>query len=109
MKSVVLALGAVLGYAIFSYLSGLRRNINAAKKSGLPYVVARTYEHGCAQPIQLLINVSVACSPIFLPWQITHKLWIPIIKRLPTTWWEEWLEYVRDARSQSAILTTAAS
>lgn len=40
-SSVVLALCAILGYFVYSNLSGLRKNIAAAKRSGLPYMIAR--------------------------------------------------------------------
>lgn len=36
---------------------------------------------------------NAACSPFWLPWQVTHKLWVPIIKLLPKSWWDGWLEY----------------
>jgi hypothetical protein len=39
--AISLALVAIVGYFIFASISGLRKNIAAAKRSGLPYVVTR--------------------------------------------------------------------
>lgn len=41
MQTILILLGAVISYVMYEYVSGLRSNIEAAKKSGLPYVVAR--------------------------------------------------------------------
>ncbi|KAM6528335.1 hypothetical protein FALCPG4_009322 [Fusarium falciforme] len=73
MQSVLILIGAALAYAVYTYISNLRQNIAEAKRSGLPYIIA-------------------PCSPIFLPWQLTFKLWTPIIKLFPKPWWERWLE-----------------
>ncbi|OLN85601.1 Steroid 17-alpha-hydroxylase/17,20 lyase [Colletotrichum chlorophyti] len=72
-SSAVVLAGAVVAYVVYSYVSGLQRNIAEAKKVGLPYIVAPT-------------------SPFSIPWQLTHKLWVPIIKSFPKSWWEDWLE-----------------
>ncbi|KAH6985792.1 cytochrome P450 [Ilyonectria sp. MPI-CAGE-AT-0026] len=73
MQSMLALIGLVLAYSIYSYISKLRYNTAEAKRSGLPYIVA-------------------PCSPIFLPWQMTHKFWLPIIRSFPKSWWEEWLD-----------------
>ncbi|KAH7148802.1 cytochrome P450 [Dactylonectria macrodidyma] len=73
MQSVLALTGIITAFSTYSYISKLRHNIAEAKRSGLPYIVA-------------------PCSPIFLPWQITHKLWLPIIRSFPKSWWEEWLD-----------------
>jgi hypothetical protein len=72
MQTLVLGIGAAVVLFLFKLASGLKTNIAAAKKSGLPYIIA-------------------PCSAWFLPWQITHKLWIPIITLFPGSWWEPWL------------------
>jgi hypothetical protein len=74
MQTVLVLVSTAVLYAVYKYASGLRNNIEAAKKSGLPYIVA-------------------PCSPIFVPWILAHKGLIPIIKLLPEPLWEEWLEY----------------
>ncbi|TDZ53925.1 Sterol 26-hydroxylase [Colletotrichum trifolii] len=71
-SSVFALIAAVAAYGIYTYVTGWQRNIAEAKKSGLPYVLA---------PV----------SPFSIPWQLTHKLWLPIIKSLPKTSWENWL------------------
>ncbi|KAF4977841.1 hypothetical protein FZEAL_5684 [Fusarium zealandicum] len=73
MQSIIIISGVAIVYALHTYVSNLRHNIAEAKRSGLPYIIA-------------------PCSPIFLPWQLTHKLWIPIIKLFPRPWWERWLD-----------------
>ncbi|KAF7554827.1 hypothetical protein G7046_g6705 [Stylonectria norvegica] len=72
-QTLLLIVGSAVVYAVYSSISSLRTNIAAAKKTGLPYIIA-------------------PCSPIYLPWQITHKLWLPIIKAFPESWWERWLD-----------------
>ena len=45
MRLFALAIGAVVVLGLFYYVAGLRRNIAAAKASGLPYVVGRMSPH----------------------------------------------------------------
>jgi hypothetical protein len=42
MQTILILIGAAILYAVYQYASGLWSNIEAAKKSGLPYIVART-------------------------------------------------------------------
>lgn len=72
-SNVVAAVGAVIAYVIFTSIKGLRSNIAAARQTGLPYVVA-------------------PCSPFNLLWQIPCNIWTPLIKLLPKSYWESWLE-----------------
>lgn len=49
-------------------------NLAAAKESGIPYI----------------------CMPVFTFnrfWLVTHKLWLPLIRLLPTSWTESWIDY----------------
>ncbi|OHW94463.1 cytochrome p450 [Colletotrichum incanum] len=73
VSSVFILVVAVVAYGVYSYVTGLQRNIAEAKKVGLPYVVT-------------------PASPFSVAWQLTHKFWIPIIKTFPKSWWENWLE-----------------
>ncbi|KAK2019248.1 cytochrome P450 [Colletotrichum eremochloae] len=73
VSSIGILVGAVVAYGVYANVSGLRHNIAEAKKVGLPYVVT---------PV----------SPFSIVWQLTHKFWVPIIKTLPRSWWENWLE-----------------
>lgn len=43
MKSILLVLAASLIVFAYRQISGLRRNIALAKRSGLPYIVAREF------------------------------------------------------------------
>ncbi|TVY93778.1 Cytochrome P450 [Lachnellula willkommii] len=61
-------------WSVYSNISGLLRNIAAAKRSGLPWTVVPVDLHGIA-------------------WLLTHKLWLPWLKRLPKAWTESWLDY----------------
>ncbi|KAM3075205.1 hypothetical protein ACMFMG_007345 [Clarireedia jacksonii] len=62
-------------YLAYSNISSLRRNIAAAKRSGLPYVVAP-------------INVY---NPL---WLLTRHKWVPLLKKLPESWTSNWLDYL---------------
>ncbi|KAK2745042.1 hypothetical protein FQN55_006399 [Onygenales sp. PD_40] len=67
--------GAVIAYTIYSFISGFRFNIAEAKRSGLPYIVAPIF-------------------PNSFFWLASYRFWIPLIKSLPRTWWERWLDLV---------------
>lgn len=41
LSSILLLFGAAIAYGIYSVVSGLRKNIAAAKRTGLPYYVIR--------------------------------------------------------------------
>ncbi|KAK1974402.1 cytochrome P450 [Colletotrichum cereale] len=73
VSSIVILVGAVVAYGVYTNVTGLLRNIAEAKKVGLPYVVT---------PV----------SPFSKVWQLTHKFWLPIIKTFPRSWWEDWIE-----------------
>ncbi|RFU25289.1 hypothetical protein B7463_g11045, partial [Scytalidium lignicola] len=76
MVSMITAvLAAIPLYVIGSTILGLRRNITAAKRSGLPYIITPLYLY----------------SPI---WLAGHRIWIPLIKRLPRPLWENWIPYM---------------
>ncbi|KAK3995136.1 cytochrome P450 [Cladorrhinum sp. PSN332] len=64
--------GAVIALAVYAALSGLRKNILKAKKTGLKYIV-------------------LPVSPVNLIWQLTFFLWVPLIRLLPKSLWESWL------------------
>ncbi|KAK0720776.1 cytochrome P450 [Lasiosphaeris hirsuta] len=70
VSTILLAVGLVAGWAAYSYVSGLRRNVLAARKTGLPYVVYAVHPHS-------------------FPWQLTFWIWLPLIKLLPKAWWEK--------------------
>ncbi|KKO98334.1 cytochrome P450 [Trichoderma harzianum] len=73
MSLIPIAVAVLVAYSIINYAVNLRYHVNEAKRSGLPYVVT-------------------PCSPFWLPWQVSHKLWVPIIKLFPKSWWDGWLE-----------------
>ncbi|KAH8820906.1 cytochrome P450 monooxygenase-like protein [Xylogone sp. PMI_703] len=63
-------------YLIWTTLWGFRRNIAAAKRSGLPYIITPIYMYNSF-------------------WLVGHRLWIPLIKKnLPRSWWENWIDYM---------------
>ncbi|KAL2196193.1 cytochrome P450 [Corynascus similis CBS 632.67] len=70
--TVLVAVGVALAAATYTYVSGLQNNIAKARKTGLPYLV-------------------VPVSPINLLWQLTFTFWVPLIKLLPKSLWENWL------------------
>ncbi|KAL6823717.1 cytochrome P450 [Trichoderma camerunense] len=73
MSLIPIAVAVLVAYGIINWAVNLRYHVNEAKRSGLPYVVT-------------------PCSPFWLPWQVSHKLWVPIIKLFPKSWWDGWLE-----------------
>ncbi|KAM6487896.1 cytochrome P450 [Trichoderma sp. SZMC 28011] len=73
MSLIPIAIAVLVAYSIINWAVNLRYHVNEAKRSGLPYVVT-------------------PCSPFWLPWQVSHKLWVPIIKLFPKSWWDGWLE-----------------
>ncbi|KJZ78718.1 hypothetical protein HIM_02109 [Hirsutella minnesotensis 3608] len=74
MQTILLVVvGVSLTYGVYYYVSSLLHSIAEAKRSGFNYVV-------------------VPCNPIWFPWQLTHRMWVPIIKLLPKSWWEGWLD-----------------
>lgn len=62
--------------ALWAYLTiqAWRRNIGAAKRSRLPHIVTPIYLY----------------NPV---WMITHKLWLPFLSSLPTSWTGTWPEF----------------
>ncbi|KAK4229610.1 cytochrome P450 [Podospora fimiseda] len=64
--------GALIALAVYSAVSGLRSNILKAKKTGLKYIV-------------------LPVSPINIIWQLTYRIWMPLIQLLPKALWEHWL------------------
>ncbi|GAB1315066.1 Cytochrome P450 monooxygenase [Madurella fahalii] len=67
---VLVAIGAAAAVAVYTYISNLWRNILKARKTGLVYIV-------------------LPWSPINLLWQLTFRLWVPLIKLLPKAVWED--------------------
>ncbi|KAK4042705.1 cytochrome P450 [Parachaetomium inaequale] len=73
MAFTVLAVVVVaLAVAIYRYVSGLQKNIAKARKTGLVYILT---------PV----------SPVNLAWQLTFFVWVPLIRLLPKSLWENWL------------------
>ncbi|KAL2178023.1 cytochrome P450 [Thermothelomyces heterothallicus CBS 202.75] len=70
--TVLAAVGVALAAATYTYVLGLYKNVAKARKTGLPYLV-------------------VPISPINLAWQLTFTFWVPLIKLLPKSLWENWL------------------
>ncbi|KAJ4302293.1 hypothetical protein N0V88_002436 [Collariella sp. IMI 366227] len=61
--------GVAVVLAIYAYVSGLRKNIAKARKTGFVYIV-------------------LPWSPFNLVWQLTFWIWVPLIKKLPKSLWE---------------------
>lgn len=97
-STTFLLLGSVLVYGLYLYIQGLRSNIAAARRTGLPYAVARKPNNYYLYLIisqaaeHSLTSFSAAISPYNALWQVTSKIWTPIIRLLPAAWWEPWLE-----------------
>ncbi|KAI1463857.1 cytochrome P450 [Daldinia caldariorum] len=70
LSTLLLLQVAAILYFIYSIVSGLRKNIAAAKRSGLPYYI-------------------VPISPWSRICQIFHTFWIRLFKLLPRKYWED--------------------
>ncbi|KAK4104621.1 cytochrome P450 [Parathielavia hyrcaniae] len=70
--TVLAAVGIIVAAAVYTIVSGLQKNIAKARKTGLVYIV-------------------VPIDPINIVWQLTFFLWVPLIKLLPRSLWENWL------------------
>ncbi|CAK7208559.1 hypothetical protein SCUCBS95973_000143 [Sporothrix curviconia] len=71
-SKLLLVIGAVVAFVLFSIVNGYWTNIGKARKTGLPYIV-------------------VPCSPYNAYWQLSHKIWVFFIKLSPKPMWEGWL------------------
>ncbi|KAI1762843.1 cytochrome P450 [Hypoxylon sp. FL1150] len=74
LSTILLLLGAAISYCSFNIISGLRANIAAAKRSGLPYFI-------------------IPLSPWNRIGQIFHKIWVPLFKQLPRKYWQD-IEFI---------------
>ncbi|KAK3326364.1 cytochrome P450 [Apodospora peruviana] len=72
VSSIFVAGAALVVWFIYSVFSGYRRNILKARKTDIQYLI-------------------VPAHPFNPLWQITYKLWVPLIKLLPKSCWEDWM------------------
>ncbi|OTB07102.1 hypothetical protein M426DRAFT_54298 [Hypoxylon sp. CI-4A] len=70
VSTILLLLSAAVLYCVFTVASGLRTNIAAAKRSGLPYYV-------------------IPLSPWNRIGQMLYKIWVPVFKLLPRKYWQD--------------------
>ncbi|KAI1402559.1 cytochrome P450 [Hypoxylon fuscum] len=80
LSTVLLLLGAAISYCIFNITSGLRANIAAAKRSGLPYFI-------------------IPLSPWNRIGQIFNGVWVPLFKQLPRKYWQD-IEFILNTNWQ---------
>lgn len=73
LTPIVLAILALALLQTLRCYTALRRNLAAAKASGIPYVVVPIY-------------------PRATTWKFTQDLWTPFLRRLPNSWTDWWLE-----------------
>ncbi|RYP43249.1 hypothetical protein DL768_010018 [Monosporascus sp. mg162] len=90
VSSILLLFGAALAYGLYSAVSRLRRNIAAAKRTGLPYYVVPFNIYGMSG-------------------RLLQSIWVPIFKKLPRKYWED-IEPIGEAfvlvSPKKMILTT---
>jgi hypothetical protein len=86
--TVAIGIFAVFAYWVYSYTSGLSKNIATAKRIGLPYMITRQ----CIlfAPEKLSLRPS-AVNPHATYWLVGSDLLGPILKLLPDSWTAEWL------------------
>lgn len=97
-STVAIGAGAIVLAWLYTIISGLAKNIAAAKRSGLPYVISRWLYN--PRFIVSSTNQSIATGPYNILWLITHQLWLPILGKLPKAWTEGWLPYVVNIASR---------
>ncbi|KAI1612465.1 cytochrome P450 [Exophiala viscosa] len=73
LSLILLGVALLFLYNISSTILSLRRNVQVAKQSGIPYVVV---------PIYLLKTW----------WLITNRLWLPFLAKLPPKW-TRWVDF----------------
>ncbi|KAL8785113.1 MAG: hypothetical protein Q9195_008759 [Heterodermia aff. obscurata] len=73
LTPIVLALLALALLQTLRCYIAFRRNLAAAKASGIPYVLLPIY-------------------PIATTWLVTQALWTPLLRKLPASWTDWWLE-----------------
>lgn len=61
MRSILALIGITVVYSVYRYVSGLRHNIAEAKRSGLPYIVARRYALAAAPDTKYLPGANMVC------------------------------------------------
>lgn len=71
---ILLGFVTFLVYYVVNSLVCLRRNISSAKKSGIPYVVVPVY----------YLNAF---------WLLTHRLFLPLLAKLPRSWTSKWVDF----------------
>lgn len=95
-STIVSLVAALVAYCFFAFIKGLGVNITIAQRTGLPYVVARksvmSFKWSSTENRPTNHSFHQACSPFNLLWQIPCGIWTPLIKLLPKSWWESWLE-----------------
>ena len=89
-STIALAIAGLAFYWIYSNISGLYRNIAAAKRSGLPYIIARKSP---LAPVRVKLT-TIAVNIYNTAWLITHKIWVRFFSYLPGILSESWLPYV---------------
>ncbi|KAG9559959.1 putative P450 monooxygenase, partial [Aureobasidium melanogenum] len=72
---VWLAIASLIAVYAFNYYRCFTRNLAAARRSGLPYVVAPVYSFNRF-------------------WLVTHRLWLPLLEKLPKSWTNPWLQFL---------------
>lgn len=93
VSAIYVLAGAVLAYGALTYFNSLRSHLAAARRSGLPYVVTRkSHMPPCPYKLNDSLNIVLAISPFSHYWLLMFWIWTPMIKILPKSWWESWIE-----------------
>lgn len=102
ISTYALALIVIVAWWIYSNVSGLLKNIAAAKRSGLPwYIVRKSTRFKPLHPTCAHQYPAVNAYGIF--WILTNKLWLPVLNRLPEAWTKNWLVYVASRKSYNCV------
>ncbi|EKD16552.1 cytochrome P450 [Drepanopeziza brunnea f. sp. 'multigermtubi' MB_m1] len=74
-STIAVAVAGAVFYILYSNVSGFLKNLAAAKRSGLPYIIV---------PVNIYNSA----------WLMTHKIWVRFFSWLPASWSEKWLPYL---------------
>ncbi len=88
VSSILLLLGAAIGYGLYSVVSGLRKNIAAAKRAGFPYFILRKFLYSLLSlksywtSSEALTIIPTAWSPSGLPGRLLNARWVALLKSI---------------------------
>ncbi|KAF2770357.1 putative P450 monooxygenase [Teratosphaeria nubilosa] len=69
-------------------------NLAAAKQSGIPYICQSRAHNGSKRRVSSHGPTGTPVYTFNRFWLITHRLWLPLLDRLPTAWTASWIGFL---------------